>query len=224
MTDDNRNVQIWDDIYTSGRMLWYPYEVAVRIVHQLRARKQLSGVILDHGCGSGNHLEFFTRVGLTAVGSEVSPATVQLVQSRFAGAKLPVPAVQIFDPAKPLAGQLPKFDHVFAWGSMHYNRKAKFLDDLRFLIEQLPAGGRLILAVPSRSDVVATQSRREADGSYRMVDDVSGQKDAVLTIPDDEQELRSWCAGIDIDDCGRFGWVIRGVPSEFLFVHGARKV
>jgi SAM-dependent methyltransferase len=196
--------------------------VAVRIIHQLRGKGLLKGVILDHGCGSGNHLEFMIRVGLTPVGTEVSPASLGLIKSRFAGAKLLAPEVTLFDPARPLDGQLPRFDHVFVWGSMHYNTKAKFLEDLAALIRLLPAGGRFILAVPSRNDVMATQSTREPDGSYRLSSDVSGQQGAIVTIPDDEQQLRDWCAGISIDDCGRFGWTVQGVQSEFLFLHGSK--
>jgi SAM-dependent methyltransferase len=224
MTADNRNVRIWDDIYAGGRSLWYPYEVAVRIIHHLRGRQQLQGTILDHGCGSGNHLEFMVRVGLTPVGSEVSPASLGLIKARFAGAKLMAPPVTLFDPSLPLTGQLPAFDHVFAWGSMHYNSRGKFLADLATLIELLPAGGRLILAVPSRNDVVASQSTKQADGSYRVTADVSGQQGAVVTIPEDEAEFRSWCGGIAIDDCGRFGWTVQGVQSEFLFLHGSKEV
>ncbi len=223
MTADNRNVKIWDDIYAGGRSLWYPYELAVRVIHQLRAKDLLKGVILDHGCGSGNHLEFMVRVGLTPIGSEVSAASLSVIKGRFSGAKLIAPPVTLFDPSLPLDGQLPAFDHVFAWGSMHYNSRGKFLADLRTLIDRLPSGGRLILAVPSRNDVVATQSTREADGSYRLTDDVSGQRGAVITIPDDEQEFRSWCGGIAIDDCGRFGWTLQGVQSEFLFLHGSKE-
>jgi hypothetical protein len=106
---------------------------------------------------------------------------------------------------------------------MHYNHKPKVLADLASLIDRLPDGGRFILAVPSKNDVVATRSVREADGSYRIVEDVSGQKGAVLTIPDDRRELESWCSGLAIDDCGHFGWVVQGVPSEFLFIHGSKK-
>ncbi len=224
MTSADRNVKIWDDIYAGGRSLWYPYEVAVRIIHQLRGRQQLGGTILDHGCGSGNHLEFMVRLGLTPIGSEVSAASLALIKARFAGAKLMAPAVTLFDPAQPLNGQLPPFDHVFAWGSMHYNARGKFLEDLRTLIELLPAGGRMILAVPSRNDVVAAQSTREADGSYRLTAEVSGQQGAVVTIPEDEDEFRSWCRGIAIDDCGQFGWTLQGVRSEFLFLHGSKEV
>ena len=223
MSAANRNTEIWDGLYAGGRMLWYPYEVAVRIIHRLRAKQLLSGVILDHGCGSGNHLEFMVRVGLTPVGTEVSPASVGLIKARFAGAKLAAPPVTVFDPSKALAEQLPAFDHAFVWGSMHYNTRPKFLEDLAALIGRLPEGGQFILAVPSRNDVVATRSARDADGSYRITEDVSGQLGAVLTIPDDEDELRSWCRGIEIDDCGRFGWVVQGVPSEFLFINGTKK-
>lgn len=222
MTDARDNVDIWDSIYSSGRMLWYPYEVAVRILHGLNNRRALDGRILDHGCGSGNHLEFMTRLGLTVVGSEVSPASKSLIEARFAGAKLRSPPVTIFNPAKPLVPQLPKYDHAFIWGSIHYNRRPKFIEDLHGLIGHLPAGGKLIIAVPSVNDVVAQVATWEQDGSIRITRDVSEQKNAVLTVARDEAELRDWCPGIKVEDCGRFGWTIKGVPSEFIFLYGEK--
>lgn len=223
MTDARQNQEIWNEIYSSGRMLWYPYEVAVRIIHGIKAGGSLDGIILDHGCGSGNHLEFMTRLGLDVAGTEISPSSIALIKARFAGAKLPAPPLTLFDPTRPLAPQLPEYNHAFAWGSVHYNRKEKFLADLHDLIRGLPQGGRFVLAVPSLNDVIAKHSVREADGTYRVVEDVSGQKGAVLTIPLDRNELVGWCEGIAVEDCGHFGWVLHGVHSEFLFIHGERK-
>jgi SAM-dependent methyltransferase len=221
-TEKRANAAIWDDIYSGGRLLWYPYEVAVRIVNYLNRQGRLVGRILDHGCGTGNHLEFFVRLGLDAVGTEVAPAACEIVKNRFGGAKLKAPEVVVFDPERPLAGQLPRYDHVFAWGSTHYGRREKVLSDIAELAQGLAAGGSFIFAAPSLNDVVARHSVRESDGTYCLVDDVSGQEGALISIPQDEDELCEWCPGVEIEDIGRFGWTLRGETSEFIFLYGRK--
>lgn len=217
-----RNTEIWGAIYAQGHMLWYPYDIVVRIMHHLRSSGRLDGVILDHGCGSGNHLEFLVRLGLHAVGTEVVQSSIDVVRARFAGAKLPLPAVSLVDPAAALADQLPRYDHVLAWGSMHYNRKGKFLRDLADLIEGLPPGGSLIFAVPTMDDVVGRHSEREADGTFRLTAEVSGQQGAHVCIPGSREELLGWCAGIDVEECARFGWTFRGTTSDYFFLYGRK--
>lgn len=220
VTRDNRT--IWDDIYASGHMLWYPYELVVRIIGALSAAGRLNGVILDHGCGSGNHLEFLFRKGLSAVGTEIAPSASAIVRARFAGAKLATPEIVIFDPSLPLPGQLPAYDHVLAWGSVHYNRRAKTIADIRALIDGLPSGGMFMFTIPSLNDVALTGAERDEDGTFRIVSEVSNQQGAVLTAADDEDELVEWCKGIAVEDTGRFSWDLGGSHSEFMFLVGAK--
>jgi SAM-dependent methyltransferase len=216
------NAEIWERIYGRGHMLWYPYDIVVRIVHHLRNAGRLEGVILDHGCGSGNHLEFLVRLGLRAVGSDVSPSSLATVKSRFAGAKLPAPALHRIVPGAPLAGQLPPYDHLLAWGSIHYNRKPGFLRDLGELIARLPEGGSFVFAIPSLDDVAARESVREADGSRRIASDLSGQEGAIVSVPESREELLGWCRGIEVDECDRFGWTFRGRRSDYFFLYGRK--
>lgn len=222
MVDRSSNAAIWENIYANGRSLWYPYEVAVRIVHYLGSHGRLEGTILDHGCGSANHLEMFFRLGYRAIGTEISKSAINLVSARFSGAKLKAPHVSLVDPEQPLPGQLPPYDHVFAWCSVHYNRVAKVKADLLDLIGSLPKGGSFILAIPTTNDVVVQQAEREIDGSYRIVGTVSNQGGALVTVPQSDDELRDWLPGIAIDDLGTFGWTFRGIRSEFFFLYGAR--
>lgn len=216
------NSQLWNRLYESGAYLWYPYEVAVRVVRRHLAADGFSGTILDHGCGSGNHLEFFARLGLRSVGTEVAPNAVEIVRTRFRGAMLPCPPIHLVDLARPLAPQLPAFDHVFVWGSVHYNRRARVLEDIAALAGRLPKGGAFILSLPNRNDVAHSQSEALADGSRRFTSDISGQRGAVVTIPESEADLISWCRGIEVRDCGTFGWTIGGRRSELHFVYGVK--
>jgi SAM-dependent methyltransferase len=214
------NTEIWDRVYQSGRSLWYPYEVAVRLVRRHLERHGFRGVLLDHGCGSGNHLEFFARLGIEAHGTEVAQSALALVRSRFEGAKLRQPAVSLVDPERPLAEQLPSFDHLFAWGSVHYDAKPRVLKSLGTLIGKLPAGGAFFFAVPTTNDIVYRLSEPQADGSRRISGNLSGQKGAVVSIPGSQEEVRDWCAGIQVRDLGTFGWTLDGEQVEYFFVYG----
>lgn len=229
MTDDasnsaagQSNSQLWNRLYETGSYLRYPYDAAVRIVHRHLAAQGFSGTILDHGCGSGNHLEFFVRLGLRSIGTEVAASAAEIVRTRFRGAMLPCPPVQLIDLARPLAPQLPAFDHAFVWASVHYNRRARVLEDIAALIGGLPKGGAFILSTPSSNDVAYSHSEALADGSRRFTSDVSGQLGAFVTIPESQADLIAWCRGIEVRDCGNFGWTIGGRRSELYFLYGVK--
>lgn len=220
MTEATDSAKVWDRLYRGGHALWYPYEVAVRLVRHHLGREGFPGVILDHGCGSGNHLEFFARLGLKAHGTDVAEGALDVVRARFAGAKLPVPQLTLVDPMQPLAGQLPAYDHMFAWGSLHYDAKPRVLAALRDLIAGLPKGGAFLLSVPSANDIVYPRSEAMADGSRRITQEVSGQVGAIVSIPESSDELREWCKGIDVRDLGTFGWTLQGQRVEYYFLYG----
>ena len=107
---------VWDRFYQTGHALWYPYEALVRLVRYHMGQEGFDGLVLDHGCGSGNHLEFLTRLGIRTHGTEVSPAALDTVRSRFRGAMLPMPDLSLFNPDLPIADQLPDYDHVWPGG------------------------------------------------------------------------------------------------------------
>ena len=214
---------VWERFYQTGHRLWYPYEVLVRLVRHHLGREGFPGLLLDHGCGSGNHLEFLTRVGVRTHGTEVSPAAIETVRSRFEGAMLPMPALSLVDPTRPLAGQLPAYDHVLAWGSVHYNRKDKVLEDLRALIEGLPKGGVFIFQVPSTNDVAARQAERLDDGSFRIVGSISSQTGAIATYPESHDELKTWLPGLALRDMGTVNVHLLGNAVEYFFAYGVKQ-
>ena len=216
------NTRIWDLLYARGHRLWYPYDIVVRIVRYHLSKEGLPGLMLDHGCGSGNHLEFLTRLGIKVHGTDVSQSALDAVRSRFEGAKLPQPSLSLIDIDKPLKDQLPDYDHVIAWGSVHYNRKPKVLEDLDALIGKLPKGGTFIYQASSINDVAARQSEPLDDGSYRIVGNISGQTGAICSYPKDHDELRQWLRGLDIRDVGTIGWSFMGTPVEFFFAYGVK--
>lgn len=213
---------IWDKFYATGHRLWYPYEVVVRLVRHHLAHGSLEGTMLDHGCGSGNHLEFLTRVGVRTHGTEVCPHALSTARSRFEGAMLPIPEMELIDPSEPLGPQLPNYDHVIAWGSTHYNYRQKVLADIAALIDGLPKGGVMIFQCPSVNDVAAQQSERLPDGSFRIVGSISSQTGAICTFPESHDELRSWLTGVDIRDVGTVGTQLLGTKVEYYFAYGTK--
>lgn len=222
MTAIHPSASVWGAVYSAGQFMTYPYEVAVRLVKRHLRTDGFQGTVLDHGCGSGNHLELFVRNGVRVHGTEIAEQARGLIAARFMGANLAQPPITIIDLQKSLGPQLPAYDHVFTWGAIHYNTKEGTRRDIATLIEKCPAGGCFILCVPSRNDVVARESEELPDGSRRIISDVSGQTGALVTVPDSDEELSSWCAGIAIRDLGRFGWTIAGRQSEFLYVYGTK--
>jgi len=222
MADVHPSKSVWDAVYEGGQFMAYPYEVAVRLVKRHLKSDGFPGTVLDHGCGSGNHLELFVRHGVRVHGTEIAEKSKALIRARFLGANLAEPPVSVIDLGRPLGPQLPAFDHVFSWGAIHYNYREATLRDIRVLVEGTPVGGCFILCVPSGRDVVARESERLADGSRRLVSDVSGQAGSIVTIPESDDELAQWCQGIRVRDLGRFGWTIGGRESEFLFLYGTR--
>lgn len=214
--------RVWDEFYEGGHRLWYPYEVVVRLARHRLAHGGFPGVLLDHGCGSGNHLEFFTRLGVRSTGTEVSPAALRSVRERFAGAMLPRPELMLFDPQLPLGPQLPPYNHVIAWGSTHYNRRAKALADIKALIDALPPRGVMIFQIPSTKDVAARQSRRLEDGSFEIVGGISSQTGAICTFAEDENEVATLLQGLDLIDLGRLSTRLLGNDVDYFFAYGTK--
>ncbi len=225
MSAGTENARIWDTVYADGGSnLWYPSEPLVGLVRSHEKREGLKGIVLDHGCGSGNTAEFLVRSGHRVVCGDVSPAALGVLRGRFAGAKLrPVPNVYRIDPERPLAGQLPAYDHVIAWSSLHYNPLEKARSDFSDLIAGIPSGGAFFAAVSSPDDDLATRSERLPDGSRRLIDDVSGQSGVTVAIPHDFEEFESWCAGIEVRERIRFGVTHTAHRLDYYGLYGIKK-
>src|SRR4051794_29260815 len=112
MTAAATNRKIWDRIYEGGSLLWYPSEVMVRVVRRREREGGFAGVVLDHGCGSGNGTEFLARCGHRVHCTDISASALKVVERRFADAGLTPPSSSLIDVEHPLKGQLPKYDHV----------------------------------------------------------------------------------------------------------------
>ncbi len=216
------NTQMWDKIYRSGSMLWYPAEALVRLVRRHEKSDGFAGTILDHGCGTGNVAEFLTRSGHAVHCTDVSSEALAIVSQRFAKAGLPNPGITLIEPRLDLGQQLPQFNHVIAWQSLCYGTRPNTIASIASLVEVLPAGGCFIMCFPTANDLLYRRSEPLADGSRCFSESVSDQMGAVLTIPESEEELRSWCSGITIRDVVEYGMRFAGEQNQFHVIYGVK--
>jgi SAM-dependent methyltransferase len=217
------NRRIWDQSYDRGLLLWYPSEALVRIVRTLEHAGKMSGLILDHGCGSGNIAEFLVRSGHKVHCTDISAVALETTQRRFRGLMLPAPTVSLIDQTKPLGPQLPDYGNLVIWQSLYYGTVPSTRQHLRELIGRLPRGGSFITAFPTRNDVAYTSSRPMPDGSREFIENVSGQMGAVVSVPESAEELAGWCEDIAVEDIVTFGIMFRGVQSEFYALYGFKR-
>lgn len=223
MTVTTTNRQIWDRIYEGGSLLWYPAEAMVRVVRRREREGGFPGVILDHGCGSGNGAEFLARSGHKVHCTDISPAALKVLEKRFADAGLTPPASSLIDPERPLKAQLPKYDHVIAWQSLCYSDLATARRNLGELIDGLAPGGAFIVNLPTPQDALYRHSEAMPDGSRRLIDDVSAQRGAIVTVPNSAEEFASWCPGIEVKDIIRYGMTFAGLQSDYFVLYGAKQ-
>jgi SAM-dependent methyltransferase len=215
------NLEIWDKLYTDGNFMMYPSETLVRIIRQRQAENCLSGVVLDHGAGSGNIAEFLVRIGCQVHCTDVSAKAIETIRARFAANRLPAPATTWIDIGAPLGPQLPSYDHVITWQSAYYNTLANTRASLKLLIDKLPRGGTFISCFPSINDLQAKHSVLLPDGSRRLT---GGEQDgAIITIPASTEEMVFWCNGLDIRDVITYGTCGRTMRTEFIVVFGVKE-
>ena len=77
------NKDTYDTKYRTGYGLIYPDGHVIRfhryiLEHEL---KMSGGKILDYGCGSGSHLQYFEQHGYTPYGCDVSPTAIEKCKS-----------------------------------------------------------------------------------------------------------------------------------------------
>lgn len=77
---------IWEDVYSGGHQVRYPWDLVVSFVYQNRPQwKPLHAVhLLELGFGTANNLWFAAREGMRVSGVEGSPTAVRYSCRRFA--------------------------------------------------------------------------------------------------------------------------------------------
>jgi len=77
--------RIWEELYSSGSDVRYPYDQIVSFVYRRFPRhKPLDEIrILEIGCGTGNNLWFTAREGFQVYGVDASPSAIRKARQRF---------------------------------------------------------------------------------------------------------------------------------------------
>lgn len=113
-------------------------QLALRNKHEMIARHQPNGTVLDIGCGTGDFLAFMAKKGYCGQGVEVSNSARQLAQTK--GVTV---AAQLADLPAGTTYQVITLWHVL-------EHVADPLATLKELHERSAPGGLLVLAVPDR--------------------------------------------------------------------------
>jgi len=73
------NTETYDTKYQTGYGLRYPDGHVIRFYHHILAYDVgvTSGTMLDYGCGTGTHLQYFMERGFTPYGCDVSPTAIE---------------------------------------------------------------------------------------------------------------------------------------------------
>ncbi|MFN3605195.1 MAG: class I SAM-dependent methyltransferase [Leptonema sp. (in: bacteria)] len=110
----NPNPKVWNDFYKSKKILKYPDENVIRIVESLSL--PVKSFVLDFGCGSGRHIQFFLDKGFSNLyGMDFSIEAIQICKTLY-----PQVNFLLFE-SLPLSFQNDFFDLILCWGVLHYN-------------------------------------------------------------------------------------------------------
>jgi SAM-dependent methyltransferase len=218
----NANVVIWDALYENGAYLIYPSEVLVQLYFRAFGKELKAGSFLDHGCGSGNNSEFLAKRGWSVTGSDTSQQALNIQSKRMASESGKHTQV-LLDSEKPLTEQLNGFDNILCWDALCYNQLAKAKADSRDLMKLLAAGGYLFVNMPTMRHEFATTGRLLEDGSFENRRVGTRQEGAIMSIPENLDELVSWFKGLEIVESGHFTFDFAGF-REFMFLVGRKAI
>ncbi len=148
----NVNQTIWDQFYKTKKILKYPDENFVRIFTPLNLPKESS--ILDFGCGTGRHIQFFLNEGFCNLyGIDFSYEAIEICKQLY-------PKV-FFSTINEISIQFPMhfFDLILCWGVLHYNDKQNRMALLKEFQRVLKPNSYLIGTYRSKEDTHFTNSQ-----------------------------------------------------------------
>ena len=139
-TDRTRPEHDFDDIYATGTPPW-DIGRPQPAFDELAKRGQLRGLVLDAGCGTGEHALLAASLGYDAVGVDLSAQAIELARAkakeRGLGARF------VVSDALDLAALGERFDTVFDCGLFHVLGDEDRRRYVSSLAEVIPPGGRL---------------------------------------------------------------------------------
>lgn len=139
------NPFIWNQFYSSKKILKYPDENLVRILEKLNIENWKK--VLDFGCGTGRHIKYFIEKNIPEIyGIDYSEEAIQICKKLYPNANL-----YISDSLK-LPFQENFFDCIIVWGVLHYNSTEKRNFLLKEFQRTLKKNGYLIGTYRSKED------------------------------------------------------------------------
>lgn len=130
--------------------------------------------LLEIGCGLGTDLLQFARAGAVVTGVDLTPASIELVQRRFALEGIPLTA-RVAD-AENLPFPDASFDVVYSFGVLHHTPNTqKSIDEVRRVLKP---GGRIVIMLYHKDSIhvwlgaaMFWFSRRFRSGQKSLIED-----------------------------------------------------
>ena len=216
------NTQTYDTKYQTGYGLRYPDGHVIRFYQQILAYDAglTSGAMLDYGCGTGTHLQYFMQQGFTPYGCDVSPTAIGQCQ-----ALMPAHAEHFH-----VIPSIPRLRDYFAmdFDLVFSNQVLYFLndDDMRQVLSQLydllKPGGIFYATMIASTNYYARFVEGTERGLSRVVLRGRLNETQCVTFKTSEQVLELFTSvGLTKIQLGRYGTVIRedeGPTDHHIFV------
>lgn len=141
---------VWDTVYArEGDIFRTPHEDMAALAEEFKRRG--ARAVLDLGCGSGRHVAYLARQGLTVAGLDGAPAGLALAERRLRATGLAAD-LRLGDIYAPLPYDDARFDAVIAVQVIHHATRERIEGLAGEVVRVLRPGGLLFVTVPSRRD------------------------------------------------------------------------
>lgn len=130
-------------------------------------KQNITGKMLDVGCGNGKHVLAFVQKGFSGFGVDIAPSAIKFAKTIAKEKHLQAD----FQVASVLDLHYPKaqFDIVIDCGCFHHLRKSQWSKYLKNINKVLKSSGYYFLQVFSRNCGVTTKlGKRSKDGSFSV--------------------------------------------------------
>ncbi len=186
-----------------------PWETGLPQPVFVRAADQITGSVLDAGCGTGENALLLAARGLTVTAFDFLKAPIRRAKEKAAQRKLGVRFL-VMDAMD--LGDFPEtFDSVIDSGMFHVfpdNARTRYVDGLSCVVKP---GGRLFLCCFSEREPGTHGPRRVTEAEIRNAFAVGWE---VESITEARYDVRADCAALTFSAGGPFAWfsVIRKTP------------
>ena len=159
----------WNELFSRpGFAPRYPSEAVIRWCFRSFPRSTASQTrLLDMGCGTGRHAQFFAREGYQTTAVDFSPVAIKQLFATAEQNRLNI------DGHVAVANNLPfsdnTFDGVLAFGILYYLPPEAMRKAISELNRVLKPGGRAFIMIKSNRDSRATFAERMNGCQYHLI-------------------------------------------------------